>query len=364
MNLSKPYTKLPKLFKRRSKKSGLPPGSLVHIGDEPDSKFEIRVIDYNHKHSEEKILNDVRECIKYKRSEGITWININGLHDVNQLERLGNEYNIHPLVMEDILNTNQRPKLENYDNYVYIILKFFYKSSNDDHINTEQISIIMGKSYVITFQEGIAGDAFETVRQRILNNKGKITKMPSDYLVYSLIDAVIDSYFDLLDIIGEKIEKLEEELINNPTKHTLTEIYTLKREMLILRKSIWPLREVIAAMERGESSLFTDATRFYLRDIYDHTINTIDTLETYRDMLSGILDIYLSSMSNRLNEKIKYLTLLTTIFIPTSLIASIFGMNFIHLPWLEWEYGYLLILGIMCVVVISMWIFFKVKKLI
>lgn len=253
--------------------------------------------------------------------------------------------------------------MDEYDGYIYIVLKMFHTGKKHaDEIIPEQVSIIFSKNYVVTFQEGIEGDTFHEIRSRIRNNKGIITKMTSDYLVYSIIDSIIDSYFSILEIFGDRIEVLEEELVNNPQKRTLTEIYRIKREMLYLRKSVWPLREAISRLERGESELVSRNTHLYLRDVYDHTINVLDTIETYRDMLSGMIDIYLSSISNRLNETMKYLALISTIFIPMTFIASIYGMNFDIMPELKWVGGYWFALGLMASIGIGFYIYFKKKK--
>jgi magnesium transporter len=264
--------------------------------------------------------------------------------------------------MEDILNTDQRPKMEDYDDYIYFVAKMFHLNKESNEILTEQVSIILGSNFVITFQEGIEGDSFDSIRDRIRTGKGKIRKMGTDYLVYSMLDSIVDNYFTLLEQLGEKIEDVEEEVVSNPTKTTLTNIYTLKREMLFLRKSVWPLREVISSMERGETELIKKQTQIYIRDVYDHTIHAIDTVETYRDMLSGMLDIYLSSISNRLNEVMKVLTIITTIFIPLSFIASLYGMNFEFMPELHSPYGYPIVLGTMLVIGLIMISVFKKRK--
>jgi magnesium transporter len=226
----------------------------------------------------------------------------------------------------------------------------------------EQVSIILAKNYVVTFQEGYEGDTFQEIRNRIRNSKGIINKMSTDYLVYTLIDSIIDSYFSIIEIFGEKIEQIEEEVVNNPQRGTLSHVYALKREMLFLRKTVWPLREAISRLERGESDLVTKSTHLYLRDVYDHTINVLDTIENYRDILSGMIDIYLSSISNKLNETMKYLALISTIFIPMTFIASIYGMNFDIIPELHWEHGYWFAMGLMLAVGLGFLIYFKKKK--
>ena len=360
--ITKPYIKFRKLFRKKKKAPGSPPGTLVFTGEKKKEKVTIDLIDYKDKVISEHEITDPGECRKCLKTDTISWIDVEGIHDVPFIQKLCESLDIHPLVMEDILNVEQRPKMDEYDNYVYIVLKMFHFNKDTSEVSPEQVSIILSKNYIVTFQEGIEGDTFHEVRDRIRNNKGIITKMTTDYLVYTLIDSIIDSYFSILEIFGEKIEKLEEELINNPVKGTLTKIYSLKREMLYLRKTVWPLREAISRLERGESELVTKSTHIYLRDVYDHTINVLDTLETYRDMLSGMLDIYLSSISNKLNETMKYLALISTIFIPMTFIASIYGMNFEFMPELKWLSGYYFALGLMLAVGLGFLIYFKKKK--
>lgn len=362
--IKKPYIKLRRLFRRKKKAAGLPPGSAVYTGDfKRDEKITINLLDYSGNVLIEKVITDPKECRLFIEKDTITWINVEGIHDINIVQSITDSISIHPLVLEDILNVDQRPKLEEYNGYIYIVLKMFHTGKKQpDEIIPEQVSIIFSKNFVITFQEGIEGDTFHDIRTRIRNNKGIITKMTSDYLVYSIIDSIIDSYFSILEIFGDRIEVLEEELVNNPQKRTLTEIYRIKREMLYLRKSVWPLREAISRLERGESELVSLNTHLFLRDVYDHTINVLDTIETYRDMLSGMIDIYLSSISNRLNETMKYLALISTIFIPMTFIASIYGMNFDIMPELKWVNGYWFALSLMASIGLGFLIYFKKKK--
>jgi len=277
------------------------------------------------------------------------------------MEKIANHFGIHSLVMEDILNTGQRPKMDDMDDYVYVVLKMLNYNEEDDEIDAEQISIILGQNFVISFQEK-ERDVFEPIRERIRKNKGRIRKKGADYLAYTLLDSVVDIYFTILEKIGERIEFLEEELVENPSTQTLQEIHGLKREMIFLRKSIWPLREVISGLERGESSLIKETTVIYLRDVYDHTIQVIDTVETFRDMLSGILDVYLSSISNKMNEVMKVLTIIATIFIPLTFLAGVYGMNFRYMPELEWRWGYFTALFLMAVIGIGMVIYVRKKK--
>jgi len=352
---------MPKLIKKRSKKAGLPPGTLVHIGEKKAETLKITIMDYDEVHFEEKEIKTIDECFIFKDKPTVTWINIDGLHQVAILERMGECYGLHPLVLEDILNTDQRPKMEDYGDYLYIVLKDLDYDDKSSQIEPEQISLILGPNFVFSFQER-EGDTFGTIRDRIRNSKGRIRKMGADYLAYSLLDSIVDNYFIILEKLGEKIEFLEEKLVTQPTPETLQMIHHLKREMIFLRKAVWPLREVINGLERGESSLIKESTRIYLRDVYDHTIQTIDTIETYRDMVSGMLDIYLSSVSNRLNSVMKVLTIIATIFMPLTFLAGVYGMNFKFMPELEWRWGYPFIWLVMVGIGVFMFLYFKKKR--
>jgi magnesium transporter len=352
---------MPKLIKKRSEKAGLPPGSLVHIGEKKAETPKITVMDYDETHFQEKEIKTIEECFLFKDKPTVTWINIDGLHQVEILEKLGECYGLHPLVLEDILNTDQRPKMEDYGEYLYIVLRMLNYNDKSSEIESEQISLVLGPNFVFSFQER-EGDTFNPIRDRIRNSKGRIRKMGADHLAYTLLDSIIDNYFIILEKLGEKIEFLEEEVVTRPTPETLQTIHHLKREMIFLRKGVWPLREVISGLERGESSLIKESTRIYLRDVYDHTIQTIDTIETYRDMVSGMLDIYLSSISNRLNAVMKVLTIIATIFMPLTFIAGIYGMNFKYMPELEWRWGYPAIWFAVVLISVSMLIYFKRKR--
>ena len=350
-----------KLVKKRTQKSGLPPGTLIHIGEKRTEKVKIRIMDYSEIGLEEMGADTIETCFPFKDKPTNTWINIEGIHDVRVLERLGECYGFHTLILEDILNTDQRPKMEDHGEYIYVVLKMLNSDKNNSVV-IEQISLLLGKNFVISLQEGLEGDVFNPVRERIRSGKGRIRKMGSDYLAYALLDSIVDNYFIVLEKLGEKIEVLEEELITNPKRETLHAIHNLKREMIFLRKSVWPLREVISGLERGESSLISKSTQIFLRDLYDHTIQVIDTVEAFRDMLSGMLDIYLSSVSNKMNEVMKVLTIIATIFIPLTFIAGVYGMNFRNMPEIEWQWGYPLSLLIMGGVAIIMLIFFRKKR--
>ncbi|MEW6602383.1 MAG: magnesium/cobalt transporter CorA [Nitrospirota bacterium] len=351
-----------RMVHKRSTKAGLPPGSLIHIGEKKPGQTKITILNYDAQNFQEKDTNDLGECLLFKDQPSVTWINIDGVHSVEVLEKLGECYGFHPLVLEDVMNTDQRPKLEDYSDYLYIVLKMLNYSDKGNGIVIEQISLIVGPNFVFSFQEGIEGDVFGPLRERIKNNKSRLRKMGADYLAYSLIDAIVDNYFSILEKLGEKVEVLEEKIVSRPSAETLHEIHSLRKEMVFLRKAVWPLREVISALERGESLMIKEGTRIYLRDIYDHTIQIIDTIETFRDMVSGMLDIYLSSLSNRMNAVMKVLTIIATIFMPLTFLAGIYGMNFRYMPELEWRLGYPLFWLVIVVVTVVMLIFFKKKK--
>ncbi len=353
---------MPKLTKKRSQKAGLPPGTLIHIGEKRREEPKITILDYDEARFQEREVKSIEECFPFKEKPTVTWINVEGLHQVEVLERLGGCYGLHPLVLEDILNTDQRPKMEDYGEYLYIVLKMLYYDDRNGQIEAEQISLILGQNFVLSFQEGKEGDVFGPLRERLRVGKGRIRKMGTDYLAYSLIDAIVDHYFIILERLGERVEFLEEELVTEPTTKTLKEIHNLKMEMIFLRKAVWPLREVISGLERGESSLIQQNTQIYFRDVYDHTIQVIDNIETFRDTVSGMLDIYLSSVSNRLNTVMKVLTIIATIFMPLTFLAGIYGMNFKYMPELEWRWGYPFVWMVMIAIGIVMLIYFRKKK--
>ena len=348
-----------RFIKKSSKTIGLPPGELIHIGEKKIEKTSISVIDYDEKNIEEKIVESIEECFPYKDKSTVTWINIDGVHDVDVIKKIGTCFNIHPLVQEDIVNTGQRPKFEDFEKFIYIVLKMLYQPK--DEIISEQVSIILGKDFVISFQES-TGDVFNFIRERLRNSKGRIRKMGSDYLAYALFDAIVDNYFSILEKLGEKIESIEMEVVDNPTPKTVQAIHNLKRELIYLRKSVWPLRELIGKLQRNESKLIEKSTDVFLRDVYDHTIQVIDTVETFRDMTSGLLDVYMSSVSNKTNEVMKVLTIFAAIFIPLTFIAGVYGMNFQYMPELSIPWAYPAVWIVIIIVCISLLVYFKHKK--
>ncbi len=305
-------------------------------------------------------MESVEDCRVFRDKSTITWINVDGLQDLALLETLGKCYGLHPLALEDILNTDQRPKTEDYGDYLYTVLRMFYYGTDAKEFVSEQISIILGKNFVITFQER-AGDVLDPVRERIRNGKGRVRTSGADYLAYALIDAIVDGYFAVLEQIGESIEALEMQLLDDPSQDILREIHRLKRELLFFRKSVWPVRELISSLRRDMPNMIQKETGYYLRDVHDHSIQVIDVVETLREILSGMLDIYLSTVSNRMNSVMKVLTIIATIFIPLTFIAGVYGMNFKYMPELDWPWSYPLLWGVMIAILIGMVVYFKKK---
>ena len=353
---------MPKLLKKRSQKAGLPPGSLVYIGSEQSEKVKIRLIDYSDKKIRERELKTVEECFPFKETPTVTWIDIDGIKHTEIIEKIGKCFGLHPLVLEDIVNTEQRPKIEDFKNYVFIVLKMLSYDEKHADIKVEQVSLILGRNFVISFQDNVEGDVFDNVRQRLRTNRGRLRKMGADYLVYSLMDAIVDNYFIILEKIGERIEDMEDELLLKPHAEIIKEINKLKRSTIFLRKSVWPLREVVSIMERGEIPLIKKETTVYFRDIYDHSIQIIDNIETLRDILAGMLEIYLSSLSYKMNEIMKVLTIIATIFIPLTFVVGIYGMNFHYMPELEWHWGYPLVWLAMLFIAGMMLYYFRRKQ--
>jgi magnesium transporter len=343
-----------------ARKVGMPPGSLVYTGEKEHLPAKITITRYNEQTFVERQVDTFAECQMAADLGEVTWINVSGISKVKDLEKLGECFKIHSLVLEDILEVGQRPKVEDYDDYLYIVLNSILPVPEGDRLVAEEISLVLGPHYVLSFYAG-DDDIYAPVRERLLQAKGRIRKLGADYLAYSLIDLVVDNYFLELEKFGDQVESLEDEVVANPSPQTLHHVHQFKNDMIMLRKSLWPLREVIARLERRESPLISEALGNYFRDVYDHTIIAIDTVETYRDILSGMLDIYLSSMSNRLNSIMKVLTIIATIFMPLTFITSLYGMNFKNMPELQWEYGYFMVLGAVVVIAVSMLEYFRRK---
>ncbi|MBD3308622.1 magnesium/cobalt transporter CorA [candidate division KSB3 bacterium] len=349
-----------KIGEQMAKKAGLPPGTPVFVGQKKVEKTKITIIDYDQDHLHTRLVDDLEECFPYKDQESVTWINVDGIHEEALVEQLGKYYGLHPLIIEDILNTQQRLKIDMFEQYLLIVLKMHFYNAETEEIYIEQVSIVLGENFVLTFQEQ-EGDVFESVRARLQNENARLRKASADYLTYALMDAVVDSFFEILERLGEQIEIVEDEVMNTPDPAVLHKIHFLKRELIFFRKSAWPLRTMIGELERRETTLIQETTLIYLRDLYDHVIQVIDTIETFRDMMAGIHDIYLSNVSNKMNEVMKFLTIIGTIFIPLTFIAGIYGMNFQYMPELTWRWGYFVVLGVMAVMGGGLLCYFKKK---
>ena len=350
-----------RFIKGKSKKIGLPPGTLVHIGERRTEKTKISIIDYDKTHLQEKDAISVDECFPYKDKSTVTWINIDGIHQIDVVETIGKHFDLHPLVLEDIMNTGQRPKIEDFRDYIFTVLKIPYYDDKENEVKMEQISLVLGKNFVISFKE-VEKDVVNSVKVRLRNEESILRKMGADYLTYSLIDVIVDNYFGIMENLEGKIVNLEDELLSKPTPKTLQAIHSIKREIIFLSKTAWPLREIINNLERGESPLIKQSTRIYFRDVYDHTIQIIENIDTFREMITGMLDIYLSSLSNKMNGIMMFLTIIGTIFIPLTFITGIYGMNFKYMPELSWNWGYPTILLLMIGIGIFMLFYFRRKK--
>lgn len=344
---------------KESKKTGLSPGTLVHTGEKVPEAIKMTVMEYRDDFLHEAELTSVREAAVSGKST-VTWLNIDGL-DPQVIEAAGRHFDLHPLLLEDVLNIGQRPKCDDYGEYLYLVVKMLKLEPITGEIQLEQVSLVLGDNYLLSFQEDI-GDVFDSIRARLRSGKGRLRKLGPDYLAYALMDAMVDQYFLVLERLDNRVDKLEEELMSNPKQNTLKRIHKLKRELLFIRRAIWPLREAIVILERAESALIQESTAVFIRDLYDHTIRIIETVETFQEMLSGMLDIYLSSVSNKMNEVMKVLTVISTIFIPLTFVAGLYGMNFRFMPELRWHYGYFACLGIMGIVAGGMVYYFKRKK--
>ena len=348
-----------KLVQKRSKKTGLSPGTLIHIGENRTETVEVTLFNYAGARCDEQAVTNPNE-LQPPADESVTWINVGGVHKIDVLETFGKQFGLHPLLLEDIANTDQRPKLDDYEAYVFLVVKMLAVTDRGG-ILVEQVSFVLGRNYVLSFQEN-GTDVFRPVRDRLRAGKGRLRHNGSDYLLYALVDAVVDQYFAVLESLGEKIETLQERVMADPKPDTLREIHALKRQLLFVRRAVWPLREVTNSLSRSDCPYLHEPTKVFFRDVYDHVVQVVDTIETFREMLSASLDIYLSSVSYRLNAVMRVLTVITTIFMPLSFIASIYGMNFEHMPELKWEWGYPVVLGTMGLVAAGMLIGFRRRK--
>ena len=344
---------------RRShtKKVGMPPGSLVHVGEVKTKHTELVLFRYDSAQITEKSARLLSELDLQTPENSTLWLNVYGLHEPSLIAEIGQKFSLHPLVLEDILHTNQRPKLDSYDDYLFVVTRFFSYDQDAMLIGSEQVSIVLGRNFVLTFQERPTG-SFDPIRERLRANKGHLRSAGAGGLAYALLDVIVDRYFIVLEQIGDDCETLEEELLHKPTASVLQGIHKLKRESMELRRAVWPLREVINSLIRNESGFFNHDTVLYLRDVYDHTVHFIESLESLRDILAGMLDIYLSSISNRVNMEVRALTVVAMLFMPATLIAGIFGMNFKVIPLLQNPDGFWFAMGMMAAIAISMGLIF------
>ena len=350
-----------RILSKSNRMTGLAPGTPVHIGERRTESINITVFEYDASTVRERQLASVEECRECRDSKGLVWINIDGIHDISVVETVGKVFDIHPLVQEDIVNANQRPKVEEYDSYLYAIVKMLYEDKASGGLQAEQVSIIVTPKMVISFQER-EGDVFNPVRERLRMGKGIVRQRGSDYLAYCLIDAIVDHYFQIMENIEDRILPLEEQVVSDPRPQVLQNVHGLKSDLVFLRRSLWPLREMLARVYREQLPPIQPDTRPFLRDVHDHTIQVIEILESFQEVVSGMMDIYMSSISNRMNNIMKVLTIIATIFIPLTFIAGIYGMNFRNMPELSWPWGYPAVLGLMFLIFIGMLLFFKHKK--
>ena len=348
-----------KLVQKRSRKTGLPPGTLVHIGEKKTDKVAITAFSYAGVRCDEYQVLSLDELAP-PADESVTWVNVSGVHKMDILESCGKQFQLHSLLLEDIANTDQRPKLDDYETCLFLVLKMLSVTERQD-IVVEQVSLVFGRNFVLSFQEN-GTDVFTPVRDRLRGGKGRLRQSGADYLFYALVDAIVDQYFAVVEALGEKIEELQDLVVSDPKPETLHKIHALKRQLLFLRRAVWPLREVTNNLSRSECPFLQESTKVFFRDVYDHVVQIVDTIETLREMVSASLDIYLSSISYRLNAVMKVLTIITTIFMPLTFIVGIYGMNFEHMPELKWEWGYPLVVGVMVMIAIAMLGFFIRKR--
>lgn len=344
-----------------SEKSGLPPGSLVHVGDVQETETRITVVDYNKDYIKEHAVQSIDDILHYQQTDSVTWVTIEGLANVELVEAIGRHFAIHPLVLEDILNTHQRPKFEETDDYLFLVFKGMYVAEDGAAVNYEQISLLVLNNFVFAFKEK-RDDLFKPVNNILRSHRGHARNLGADYLAYVILDTVVDLYFSLQDFLDEHIVAIEDQLLANPTTEILASIQRIKRELIFMRKSVSPLREFLGNLLRSESPLIQKETAIYLRDVYDHVLRLTESIDTYRDIVTGLLEIYNSSVSNKLNQVMKVLTVFASIFIPLTFIAGIYGMNFKYMPELQWRWAYPVLWGAFVVISVVLLAYFKKKK--
>ena len=347
---------------RKKKKAGLPPGSLIFTGDQKMEQMVIQVLQYDPEYVQEHSFQSMKELIAWlPKQDRKLWINIEGLHDESSIEMICDHLQIHKLTTEDILNIGQRPKIDEHRDYLHITCKMLQWDGNHESVDEEQLTLLLFNRIMVTFQEK-TGDVFAGVRHRLMEGKGTIRARGSDYLLYALMDAVIDHYFIIIETLGEQIEALETLMMEGADDHKLNKIHQLRRETLSLRRSVYPLRDVINKLERQEAPLVQSETGIFIRDLYDHTIQVIETIEVFRDMVAGLIDLYMNSINQKMNEVMKVLTIIATIFIPLTFIVGVYGMNFDNMPELHWPMGYAFVWAIMILVLVGMIAHFKRKR--
>lgn len=346
----------------QAEKIGKPPGTLMHVGAHRGEEVRITAIDYSEKTHEQFEITEIEDCLKRAgNKETNTWINIDGLHDVEVIRKFGEAFKIDPLVLEDILNTEQRPKAEDHLDYFFIVARMLIFNEKTDRHEVEQVSIILGENYLLTFQER-PGDVLDPVRQRLKNGTGRLRRRPGDYLAYAIVDTIVDNYLHSIERSRERLEDLEDRIVVDDKTDYSDELHLCRRELTDLRRIIWPMKEVISAMQSAGSELIKEDTVPFLRDTNDHVAQYLDVLDGNRELQIGLRDIMATNISNRMNEVMKVLTIIATIFIPLTFLAGIYGMNFAHMPELAWPWAYPVLLGIMAAVAVGMVIFFKRKK--
>jgi magnesium transporter len=343
-----------------SEKAGLPPGTLVHVGQGPAVASRITLINYSADHCEEHVVESLDDILRFRESGATTWVHCEGLDIAEMIGAIGHHFGIHPLVLEDILNTHQRPKFEEYDEYLFVVLKTL-TTDETLAVHHEQISILMFSTFLFTFREKADG-LFNTLKQRLTNAKGRMRGLGTDYLTYVVMDTVVDNYFTLCDVLEEALEAVEIKLLARPRTQTFTTIQLLKRELVFIRKATTPLREVLLSLQRSDTELIREKTLPFFRDVFDHTLRVIDTMDSYRDLINGMLDIYLSSVSNRMNEVMKVLTVFATIFIPLTFLVGVYGMNFDYMPELRWKWSYPILWGFFFLIPAALLTWFRKKK--
>ncbi|HSY60838.1 MAG TPA: magnesium/cobalt transporter CorA [Cytophaga sp.] len=351
--------------KNKSRKPGLSPGELSGFDHSDESELaDIFLIRYDENEIIEEQVQSVAEMIvPDTNSNQVYWYNIDGVNNPNQLSEIEKKYKLHPLLMEDVASAEQRPKLDDYENCLFLTVKMIRYDEQQGHIFSEQVSFVIAPNLILSFQEKHKeGDVFNPNRERLRQNKGKIRRMGADYLLYSLLDTIVDHYFEIMEYVGDTLEVTEQEMLTDPDPSKLKELYKFRRDLIYLRKSVWPLREVIVKLEREECSMISEEVKPFLRDVYDHTIQVIETVESTRDILSGIVDVYLSSMSNRMNSVMKVLTIISTIFMPLAFITGVYGMNFDNMPELHTRNGYYVVVGACVLIAFGMIIYFRRKK--